>query len=482
MIQIVGNSLNQWDVGRLVQVTGEASHVHFANQGDSVAVIIDIVDGKAKIPDYLLQTGRTLFAYSVLNGVTLERVSFAVRKRERPENYVYEDDRRNYIYELITDAENAVVDANLAAKNANEAADKAIQAAKSWVMVGEVNGENIVLDDAIEQSFAGFRIFGKTTQDGVPSPEVPVALVSVGGSGSITVDVTGDNEAQSMTVATPNGLSGVPVSSGGNYTDVNGQQWICDEIDLARGVYVQRVQYYMFTGTEYVYAPYWNSTGFSCAMASHGLPLPYTGETGRPVMCNHLHNDGIELDSLAVGGMLYFRNVGSFADDQEAKAWLKNRFDSGYPLEVIYPLETPIETTLSAEEIAAYAALYTYRDHTTVTNDASAHMELEYVMDAKKYIDSLLSASVVRLSYVTIKASDWLTEAESLHSQVVTINGITPYSKVDLLPSAEQLAIFHNKNVAFVTENEDGVVTVFAIGDKPTNDYTMQVQITEVTV
>jgi hypothetical protein len=46
----------------------------------------------------------------------------------------------------------------------------------------------------------------------------------------------------------------------------------------------------------------------------------------------------------------------------------------------------------------------------------------------------------------------------------------------------EQLAIFHNKDVAFVTENEDGVVTVYAIGDKPTQDYTIQVSITEVVV
>jgi hypothetical protein len=46
----------------------------------------------------------------------------------------------------------------------------------------------------------------------------------------------------------------------------------------------------------------------------------------------------------------------------------------------------------------------------------------------------------------------------------------------------EQLAIFHSKDVAFVTENEDGVVTVFAIGDKPALDYTMQAQITEVAV
>lgn len=92
------------------------------------------------------------------------------------------------------------------------------------------------------------------------------------------------------------------------------------------------------------------------------------------------------------------------------------------------------------------------------------------------------TATPARLASVTLPASKWVTEAENLHSQVVTIDGTTEYSKVDLLPSVEQLAIFHNKDVAFVTENEDGVITVFAIGDKPVLDYTMQVSITEVAV
>ena len=93
-------------------------------------------------------------------------------------------------------------------------------------------------------------------------------------------------------------------------------------------------------------------------------------------------------------------------------------------------------------------------------------------------------AAPSRLSEVTIVPSAWVTSdvTNNLHSQVVTIDGITAYSKVDLLPSVEQLAIFHEKDVAFVTENEDGVVTVFAVGDKPTQEYTMQVQITEVAV
>ena len=45
---------------------------------------------------------------------------------------------------------------------------------------------------------------------------------------------------QSLTLATPNGLPGIPVTKDGNYTDADGQQWICDEIDLGRGKYVQR--------------------------------------------------------------------------------------------------------------------------------------------------------------------------------------------------------------------------------------------------
>lgn len=122
MIEIIGTGLTQWDTGRSVNVTGiEASHVHFANPGDSQAPIIELAESMAKIPDYLLRTGKQLCVYAVNNGVTVESRIFPVRKRERPENYVYEDDQRNYIYELIQSAEKAIDDANNAAKRAEEA-------------------------------------------------------------------------------------------------------------------------------------------------------------------------------------------------------------------------------------------------------------------------------------------------------------------------------------------------------------------------
>ena len=96
----------------------------------------------------------------------------------------------------------------------------------------------------------GLSVYGKSTQDGTPSPDSPVPIVSAGESGSITVTVSGGaDQSQQLVANTPNGLPGIPINSGGNYTDADGQQWICDEVDFARGVYVQRIAQVEFDGS-----------------------------------------------------------------------------------------------------------------------------------------------------------------------------------------------------------------------------------------
>lgn len=55
---------------------------------------------------------------------------------------------------------------------------------------------------------------------------------------------------QLLTLPTPNSLPGIPVTSGGNYADSQGQQWVCDEVDLERGVKVQRVDKAAFDSTK----------------------------------------------------------------------------------------------------------------------------------------------------------------------------------------------------------------------------------------
>ena len=99
--------------------------------------------------------------------------------------------------------------------------------------------------------------------------------------------------------------------------------------------------------------------------------------------------------------------------------------------------------------------------------------------DVEEIVEAVNISTKAKIGYVTLLADNWVG-ADSPYTQVVTVEGLTKNSQVDLTPSDAQLAIFHEKDLAFVTKNYKGVVTVSAIGQKPQNDYEMQVTITEV--
>lgn len=106
----------------------------------------------------------------------------------------------------------------------------------------------------------------------------------------------------------------------------------------------------------------------------------------------------------------------------------------------------------------------------------------EYVI--QKLIELVNKAAPTPAS-ITLYADRWQksTEENMWYQVVVVANAtITDYSKIDLQPSPEQLCVFHEKDLAFVTENEDSVVTVYCIGQQPTNDYTIQATVMEVTI
>ena len=132
-------------------------------------------------------------------------------------------------------------------------------------------------------------------------------------------------------------------------------------------------------------------------------------------------------------------------------------------LEELKPTGEVPAASSSAEEAAKYAA----------QAEAAAKVAAEYA----KLLGNAV-ASAAKISTVTLLADAW-TGDNNIYGQVVSIEGVTEHSQVDLTPSIEQLAVFYEKDVTFVTENEDGVVTVYAIGQKPENDYVIQVTITE---
>ena len=278
-----------------------------------------------------------------------------------------------------------------AAENASETMTDVVHIVKNTMAAGEVAGESVYMDDAVAFGFIGCRIFGKTAQNGTPTPDAPVELVSVGDSGSITVKVTGDHDAQSMTIATPNGLPGIPVASGGNYTDANGQQWICDEVDFARGVYVQRCEELVIDGSGYVGVGQHSNGQYYCTQEAPGI-IVLEGNAPQMVLCDrYMASPWTNKNNKAycIGRTMVLTD-NRFVDKETAISIL-----SVEKPKCMYVLGSPIETPLSEEELAAYAALRTYRGNTTVFNDAGAYMKLEYVMDVKKYIDGLIAGTII---------------------------------------------------------------------------------------
>ena len=284
-------------------------------------------------------------------------------------------------------------------------------------------------------------------------------------------------------------LRGIPVSQNGNYTDENGQQWVCDEIDFERGVYIQRIVTIVCNKLS-VNA---GDTFTKVAPLRGESTVPLRGKTSGEMLCPITKR------------YEYNRNDGVHMYTEGTAAWVFVPADYDYvnnPPEVLAAVEHPIEKSLTDEEIAYYKRLKSSYHNTSIVNSAEAHMVVKYSADTKMFFENnsisdeqvrsaidaylksnpITSGSTATIGTVELFASKWVSRGTNWYSQVVDIAGVTKNSQVDLTPSVEQLVVFYEKELTFVTENENGVVTVYAIGQKPSNDYTVQVTITEVSV
>lgn len=263
---------------------------------------------------------------------------------------------------------------------------------------GATSDERIFLQNAYQSSFTNFAGDQKRTfENTITAVMIRLAagktytnfkIYPMLNKGSTALPFEPYKET-SISISTPNGLPGIPVDSNGNYTDSDGQQWICDEVDFTRGKYVQRVQKVVYDGSES-----WNKTGtyverYYKALIPNGLPnqglsnyFAYLsgGETAGKFTIN---NDGT-----SVG--FAFKTVGAGTSVEDWKDWLNQKNVEGKPLTLYYCLLNPIETDLSEEELTAYAALRTNYPTTVVTSDSDPEVgiEVEYVADTQKYIDN----------------------------------------------------------------------------------------------
>lgn len=387
------------------------------------------------------------------------------------------------------------------------------------VLVGSETGNPVSCNDAYSAPLCGLTVYGKSTQDGTPSPDNPVPIVSAGDDGSIAVKVTGTNmvegtklgnrgnvsgvsytankdgisfvgkadtsfniylhndikekltpgvyyltakglsasvsinfyqvgsfnndvqnkeirivagkeytillkiekgtavnalvvqvsltrnkitsyspyREQLLTLSTPNDLPGIPVTSGGNYTDQSGQQWVCDEVDLERGVKVQRVKVLDINDTSLRLYPssnsYWyvstflldsslNNTGAKSYKAVMCQKFPVVSQSDEtkysyPVVAPYGHADRVEL---------------RFRAPEALYATIEDFRQTIVGTKVYYPLATPVETPLTPAEIAAYKALTAYSPDTVVQASDGAGIKLDYQRDVNLVVKNLEDA------------------------------------------------------------------------------------------
>lgn len=193
----------------------------------------------------------------------------------------------------------------------------------------------------------------------------------------------------------PYQLNAIPVSSDGNYTDEEGQQWVCDEIDFERGMYIQRV------GTKVGIDGFQKTNSANSDMSLRIVCNTNDIEKVKftPIICNKLRWE--KKSSYTEEGTYISTSeadIGRVCVRVEGIKTMEEYQEILADMQYFYILATPIETPLTAEEINDYKSLYTYDGTTIIDNDAGCYMEATVPQDTKYYIDSKiagLSAAIV---------------------------------------------------------------------------------------
>ena len=220
----------------------------------------------------------------------------------------------------------------------------------------------------------------------------------------------------SSTIPTPNGLAGIAVDSGGNYTDANEKPLACDVIIKyadGSGEYIQRIEKAVFDGVNNKVSRTGNKSlgygaSFPCDVSDNSFLsklAKVTKDTCDIVSTHFISKTGFYWSGSAedygcgiyrTNNSLWFninKKVGDSigintdtATDTEFNAWLQRN-----PVTMWSVLENPIRTPLTAEQIGEIEKLCTFYPVTNIYNDADCGMKATYSVDAKRYIDNKIA-------------------------------------------------------------------------------------------
>lgn len=360
---------------------------------------------------------------------------------------------------------------NIAAAKASAQLNIRVPTGTIYVAVNDsdLGKEVYIPDDAVALTMAIY-----TNNTGVALGDD--CTVTVHGLGLYLVDIPWDKDRGVQKLTINRELRGIPVTANGNYTDSNGQQWICDEIDFERGKYIQRVGSRTYDGSS---DEGWHLDKVLDINIMFRIEIPDSVNVGNVVgkdfVCSQYKPGAIyQINKVGAQHTMkqFYFNLRKSSLTTEDIAGFRTFLQSN-PFTIHYVLATPIETDLTSVEMQAFGALHTNATNTTILNDKNATMSVKYVADIEKYIYKNVTYKVRKFD-LTLPKDNWVESSDKMYySQTVNFTA-RPTGKIELHPTAAQLIGLINDGISMFVGNENGVVTAYSIGGVPDIDFTIQ--------
>lgn len=275
-------------------------------------------------------------------------------------------------------------------------------------------------DAANDRQIENLRVFGKTStkKGGIDynAPPKPTSPVRLSSPESLQVHIaqfnTGDLVVKEPFATFDHQMAGIPmqdVCTKQNYTDAKGQKWFTDEIDFARGVYIQRCFMLTFDGTEGWYT---SSDGKRMCIAENSVVELSKMDTGTSApdngycayhMCSHFksatyaeflttaNQDGLVSSTGTSKGVGLLFGASSYAGDVDGwKKWLASQAAAGTPVTMVLGRRKPEEILFTHKQLPSIGSNW-YIDNMAGFDGGKLDMELCYAADTKKYIDQKLA-------------------------------------------------------------------------------------------
>lgn len=224
---------------------------------------------------------------------------------------------------------------------------------------------------------------------GIPSPNVdyPQEIQTISDFVVEVKNSIGEDAApQTLNITIPGqGFYGIPVKSGGNYTDTDGQQWICDEFDFTNKKFIKRTGRIEFDGS--------SDENWILNSATEERTRFYInvvgadGGSAQECLCNRaIYGASNDVNICFFTSGRFYIN----ADPSINSLELWRQYLPTHELDVIYQLATPIEYDLTNEQVEQFKKLKSYYGTTYIDNDAvpACNMQAKLVLDTKLYIDN----------------------------------------------------------------------------------------------